>query len=267
MQFLTDVREKAAQLMADNATTLLTTGGVVGTVATAVLSARAAFQASEKLHCEQIMVLSETTNLTDPDTDKSLVELTPKTKLKLTAPYFIPPVITGTATVAAIIMSHRMSSAKIAGLAAAYGLAERNFGEYKDKVAQKLTGPKQAQIDEELAQERVNRASGHDQIVVVEGDVLCFDEPTGRYFTSSMQKIQQAVNKTNAEIMNQGYASMEYFYQLLGLPPTTISGEIGWNAGTLCELTYSTVLSPDDKPCIAIDFKYLPTAEYAPKYQ
>lgn len=251
MQLFTDVKHKVVSLISENATTLLTAGGVVGTVATAVLTGRAGFKAA------QIIEREERERFDDP--------LTTPDKVKLVWPHFLPPVLTGTTTVASIIMANRMSAQKAAALAAAYGLAERNLSEYKDKIAEKLTGPKAQAIDDELAQDRVNKTDGYQNIIIVEGEVLCFDEPTSRYFRSTMENIKKAVNATNAEILHHDHASASFFYEELDMPATSWTDEMGWNTDQLLDLKYSTVLSPDGRPCIAIDFKVGPKSNYIPK--
>jgi Family of unknown function (DUF6353) len=258
LQLFTEVQQKVAQFAEDNAAALLTAGGVVGTVATAVLTARATFKAAEVISEKEVESFNPAT--------KDVKLLDTKEKVMLVWPLYIPPVVTGGATIASIIMSNRISAQKAAALAAAYGLAERNFAEYKDKVSEKLTGPKQIAVDDEIAQDRVNRTPGHEGIVVVEGEVLCFDEPTGRYFRSTMENINKAVNTTNAEILHHDHASASFFYEELDLPATTWTDEVGWNTDQLLELKFSTVLSPDGRPCIAIDFKYLPKVDYVPKH-
>jgi hypothetical protein len=264
VQFLNDVKQRAGEFAKENASTLLTAGSVVGTVATAVLAGRAGFKAHEILLEKDTEKMMK--EMPEADNIDQQIGLTKTEKLVAVGPQFIPPVITGTATVAAIIMSHRMSSAKVAALAAAYGLAERNFSEYKEKVAEKLTGPKQQQVVDDLAQDRVSRTDGYQNIVMVEGEVLCFDEPTARYFRSTMENIKSAVNATNAEILHHDHASAGFFYEELGLPGTSWTDEVGWNTDQLLDLKYSTVMSPDGRPCIAIDFKVLPKAEYIPKH-
>lgn len=263
MQFLTEVKQKAADLVSENATTLLTAGGVVGTIATAGLTGRAAVRSYIKLQAEQIIQQSENSDILDPEAE--LPKLDTMTQAKIIVPEFIPPVITGTATITAIIFAHRMSSAKIAALAAAYGLAERNFGEYKDKVTEKLTGPKKQQIDDELAKEAIEKTPGSEKIVFVEGEVLCLEKPGGRYFNSTMESIKSAVNATNAEVFNHGFALASFFYDELGLRPTTWSEQVGFNAENLCGLTYTTDLAPGNRPCIVIDFDRLPKTDYDPK--
>ena len=271
MQFLNDVTQKAAKFAEANAAALLTAGGVVGTVATAVLTGRAGFKYAETLATEKGQRAAEENNKLGTTDPKLLispedVKLDNWEKARIAVPYFLPPVVIGSATIASIIMSNRVSAQKAAALAAAYGLAERNLSEYKEKVAEKLTGPKQQAVDDELAQDRVNKTDGYQNIVMIEGEVLCFDEPTARYFRSTMENIKAAVNATNAEIINHDFATANFFYEEIDLPGTTWTDEVGWNRDQLLDLKYSTVLSPDGRPCIAIDFKVAPKADYIPKH-
>lgn len=264
MQFLTEAKQKVAVLLEENSTTLLTAGGIVGTIATALLAGRAGWKMSDAFMAEQISQQVEDIGIVDPDTP--LPKLDKWQKAKLSWPYLLPPVITGTATVGAIFMANRMSAQKAAALAAAYGLAERQLGEYKAKVAEKLTGPKKSAVEEELAQEAVDRTPGSSKIVFVEGEVLCFDKPTGRYFNSTVETIKQAVNSTNAEVFNHGFARASFFYDELGLGDTTWTDEVGFTAENLLELTFSTVLAPGNRPCVTIDFTRMPRTDYHPKY-
>ena len=199
MQFLNDVTQKAAKFAEANAAALLTAGGVVGTVATAVLAGRGGYKYAEILAKEKGRRAAEENNtlgVTDPKLLISPEDVTLDNweKAKLAVPYFLPPVVVGGATIASIIMSNRVSAQKAAALAAAYGLAERNLSEYKEKVSEKLTGPKKKAIDEEISQDRVNRSEGYQNIVIVEGEVLCFDEPTADISEVRWRRSSQAVN-------------------------------------------------------------------------
>jgi len=268
VQFLDAVKQKGAQFVSENATVLLTAGGVVGTVATAVLTGRAGFKAAEIIREKELEHIHPegVTDVIDGESNATM-GLSPSQKIKLVWPQFVPPVVTGGLTISAIIFSHRMSAQKAAALAAAYGLAERNLSEYKEKVSEKLTGPKKQSIEAEISQDRVNRTDGYQKIVVVEGEVLCFDEPTGRYFHSTMEKIKKAVNDTNAEILNdRGWVNATAFYERLGMPATSWTDDMGWNTDELLELKYDTVTSPDGRPCLSIDFQVLPKPDYIPKH-
>ena len=126
MQFFGEMHKRVQHLIKENASTLLTTGGVVGTVTTAVLAGRAGYKAAvilEKHTHERVMADI------DPDTsyEQALRHLDPLSKtdtVKLVGVHFLPPTLTCSATVASIIMANRMSAQKAAALAAAYGLAE-----------------------------------------------------------------------------------------------------------------------------------------------
>jgi hypothetical protein len=193
----------------------------VGTVATGVLSVRAGMKYSEIIRQEEIRRTAEAT------ADHSPGPVTITDKAKLVGVHFIPPVVVGGLTITSVVMAHRMSAAKAAALAAAYGVTQRQFEEYKAKVTEKLTG---------------------------------------RYFTSTMEKIERAVNAVNAEINLHGYCPAAMFYDELELPPTTWTDDVGWNRECMAELAITTTMAPDNKPCLAIDFVYLPKLDYQRMY-
>lgn len=272
---LNTLQDRAKALITENASTILTAGGVVGTVTTAVLAGRASFKAADLIREERVERLEEVVaearriapqNVETPIDETLLPELTKTERVKLIWPLFIPPVLIGGATIGSIVMANQMSAQKAAALAAAYGLSERQLREYKEKLTEKLTPNKLQQIEDEIAQDQVNNTPGHSQIVVVEGEVLCFDAPTGRYFRSTMEKINRAVNATNAEILRHNYASAGYFYDELELDRTTWANEMGWGLGEQVELKISTTMSPDNRPCIVINFKTMPKPEFSNPY-
>jgi hypothetical protein len=85
---------------------------------------------------------------------------------------------------------------------------------------------------------------------------------TGRYFQSSMESLKKAQNDLNYKILNSYYASLTDFYNLIGLSRTTTSDDVGWNSDEMLELRFSTIMSDDQRPCIAIDFKVAPIRGY-----
>lgn len=261
MQILVETQKKFQEFVTQNSTTILTAGGVVGTVTTAVLAGRAGLKASEIIREEELKHIHPegTTDAIDEDT----MGLSRGRKIMLAGPQFIPPVVTGGVTITCIIMAHRMSAQKAAALAAAYGLVQKDFSEYKDKVSEKLTGPKREQIKDELAQERVNRTPGSEKIVVIDGnEVLCHDQPNDRYFRGSMEKINRAVNAVNAEIMNSGSAPTTLFYDKLELTAPPWTENLGWNMDNMCEIEISMTSSPDNRPCISFEFLHFPIEDW-----
>jgi hypothetical protein len=243
------VQDAAARFLSDNATTVLTAGGVVGTAATAFLAWRGGYKAAQ-------VITAEESRRTAEDAEP----VSPKEKFRMAAPHFVPPIASGSLTIAAIVMAHRMSATKAAALAAAYGVSQRQLDEYKAKVAEKLTGTKREQVQDELAQERANRNPNSSQIIVLGDDVLCYDQPTDRYFRSTMEKLRSAENAANAEIIHHGYCPATFFYDELELEPTTWTTNMGWCQPFRLEIT--TIQARDGRPCLAIDFDKLPIEDF-----
>lgn len=263
--FYKNVHNVATRYMKENSSAILTAGGVIGTVATAVLSGRAAVKAHD-LICKEWelrhgMVVE----------DESAKELSKTEKVTLVWPMFIPPVLVGTATIGSIVAANYMSAKRAAALAAAYGMSQKQLEEYKDKVAEKLTGPKAQAIDDEIAQDRVNNNPPKDNevIILAGGDVLCYDELTGRYFRSTVEQIRKAESKINADLVHHQYASLSSYYDEIGLPATNLTDTIGWGIHDQeipLKVKLSTTMTPDDKPCVAIDFSPMPVPNYHQSY-
>lgn len=245
---ITAIARHTEKLVVDNSPLLLTVVGVAGTISTAVLSARAGFRAAQILDYEVHNI-------------SHVLPLDRKKQLQLVWKEFIPPVGVATITVVAIIGANRIGNRRAAALAVAYSLSEQAFTEYKDKVKERLTGPKEQAIRDEVAQDRVTKA-GTSEIVLMTGTVLCHEAFTGRYFQSSMEELKKAQNDVNYMVNNNFYASLSDFYDKVGLERTSFSDEVGWNCDRLLELQFSTTLSPDGRPCIAVDFAVAPVRDY-----
>jgi Family of unknown function (DUF6353) len=238
---------KVKYLVNENSTTLLSAAGVVGTVATAYLTGRATFKAAELIAKQE-----EPKPVTKID------------KTKIIWPLYIPPVAVGSLTIASIIMAHRLSSKKIAALVIASGVSERAFQEYKDKVVEKLGVRQDQKIRDEVAQDRVTGdPTGSREIVLAgTGEVLCYDMLTGRYFQSTVEEIKRAENRINYELIHYMSASLSMFYEEIGLPPTDYTDSVGWNLNNKMAVNFSTTMSQDNRPCLAISFSHPPTLDY-----
>lgn len=239
-----DLARRAARHVLNNSPLILTVVGVTGTLTTAWLAGKASFKAAEILADE-------------PDLDT-------REQAQIVWKLYIPAATTGLITVAAIIGANRIGARKAAALAAAYALSERSFEEYQHKVLEKMGERKEQEVRDEVMRERVQRdpASLQQVVVVGSGHVLCYEGYTGRYFMSDMQTLQKAENSLNRRIVNDGYATLSDLYDILGLTHTDISGHIGWNTDNDVRFQYTTLMSDDDRPCIAFSFSDSPFPEY-----
>lgn len=253
---ISNLLKQAERYAIDNSPSILTAIGVAGTVTTAYLTGKATVKAVDLVRdYEQDRQWPHGMNLS----------LDPQDAVKMVWKFYIPPVISGGLTVAAIIGANTVSSRRAAALATAFSLSEKAFDEYREKVADKVGEKKERSYRDEIAQDRVKNNPPNDNTVLItdSGDVLCYDHFTGRYFKSNMEALRRAENDVNHLILNQGYASVSDLYEFLGLPVTRYSDEVGWNTDRMLSIVYSTVLSEDGRPCISIDFDLSPHRKYA----
>lgn len=235
-----------SSVVSRNAPTILTASAVVGVVTTAVLSAQSAIRASD--------ILREYEELHE-------ISLTGEEKFKKVWKEFIPPVAMAGATIAAIVGANTVSSRRTAALMSAYSLTEKAFSDYKDKVVEHLGASKDNTIVAKVAEDIVAEKPSDAQIFITgNGDVLCYESITGRYFNSSIEKIRKAENDANFQIIHEMTVTQNEFFRLLGLPSTSIGEEVGWDLDRKLELQISTMTSEDDKPCFVVGYRHWPRA-------
>lgn len=254
---LSEILKRTEKLVADNSPAILTAVGVTGVVTTAFLAGRASFKAARLIDDYEDQIREgQRANLV-PD-------FSTKEKIQVTWKLYIPAVGTGILSITAIILANRIGTRRAAAVAAAYSLSEKAFAEYKTKVVEKIGTHKDDSIRAEVAQDRVNAnpISSREVIITGNGDVLCYDSITGRYFNSNIETLRKAQNDINKIIIQDMYASLYDFYTLIQLPPTPYSNEVGWNVDGLLELEFSTVLAEDGRPCISLDYRIFPIREY-----
>lgn len=249
---------RAKFLLDDHSTTILSAVAVGGTVVTAVMTGRASFKAAEIIAREKEELQSEG-KFPDTKLDFSKTE-----KVKLVWTQYLPPVAIGVTTITCIIVANKISSKKIAALAVAGGISERALQEYKDKVVEKIGAREDRKIRDEIAQDRVtnNPVNSREILIAGTGEVLCYDMTTGRYFQSTVEEIKRAENKVNYELIHFMSCSLSHFYDEIGLPSTSYTDSVGWNTNNHMEVLFSTTMSTDGRPCIAIDFSKPPVADY-----
>jgi Family of unknown function (DUF6353) len=254
---ITDLLKQGQEFVKQNQPGILTGLGVAGTISTALLTGRATFKAAQ--------IIREEETVTNQSFRVVTIEpLETREKIRLVWKQYIVPVGVGSATIGCILWANHESTHRTAAMAAMYGLSEKAFTEYKEKVVEKMGENKERAIRDEIAQDRVSRTK--EVIIAGSGEVLCYDNLTGRYFMSSVEEIKRAQNKINHELINHMYVSLSAFYDEIGLKATRFSDEVGWNTNNLLDVTFSTTISDDGKPCLVIDFTVGPTQDYSKLY-
>lgn len=242
---------QVGRFVADNSPAILTGMAVTGVVATAVLSGRGAYLSADRLRTYK-------DGLDKLEGRDKLIE-----QVRLVWPLYIPATCVGATTIGCVIMANRIGDRRAAAMAAAYSLSEKAFVEYREKVAETFSTNKERKIRDEVAQDRVNsNPPGKNEIVVVEdGQVICHDAYSGRYFKSNMELLKKSQNSINRDILSIGYASLSDLYELWGLSRTSVSDDLGWQ-GDFVELRFSVVLTEDQRPCISVAFDTEPIRKF-----
>ena len=242
-----------ARLIKANAPAILTASACVGTVATAILTAKSTTLAIERIadYCEA--------NLRSPE------DLSWREKFAVSYRVYIPPAITGVATLVSIVAANRIQYARGAAFALAYSGSEAAFRRYREAVSD-VVEPKDVQkitsrVAEKSIQEAGQPLSGT-VLVASSGYVLCYDIFSGRYFRSDIETIRRVENNINGQLNTESYASLNEFYSGLGLPPIAAGELVGWSDPNSLSVEFGSQLTEKGEPVLTVDFLVSPKENY-----
>lgn len=230
---------------------ILTGIGITGMITSTVLAVKATPKALKLIENKKKEI--NTDNLNTIDTIKAAWK-----------PY-ISTVLVGLASATCIIGASATNYKRNAALASAYALSERTLLRYRDKVIDTIGERKEHQIKEKVAQDELNNNKiNNSQIIITgQGDTLCMDSYSGRYFKSNMEFIKRIVNELNRRLVYENYISLNEFYGELGLDNVKNGELVGWNLDSgLIDPTFSTCLTDDGQPCLVLDFTIDPKYDY-----
>lgn len=244
---LLSVSEK---FIVDNAPTILTGVGVVGTVGTAVLTGRASWKAAKIL--EWIDRDPETgAPITEPD-----VPATNKEKLKAVLPLYLPAVATGATTVVAIVFAQKINAQRLAALAAVYALSDGKLKDYKSKVEELMGVESKDEVEESIAHDKVRGKELPATVMVVGAERgLFYDSYSARPFYATLNELEAARNKINLRVVNHGHCDLNEWFREIGLEETGYGEEIGWSQHFPFEYQVRPSMSEKDLPMAYVDYE------------
>lgn len=194
-----------------NGSTILTCAGGLGLIATAVLTAKATPKAMTRVENAQ---------------KEKGEDLTKLETAIAAAPAYIPPILTGLATFACMFGANAVNKRQQASLISAYALLDNSYKEYKKKVDEVYGEGATQNVQAEIAKDKYEDCD----IEPDDGMKLFYDEFSGRYFESTIEKVQQAEYNINRDLNMQCYALLNDFYEYLGLIPLEGGDDLGWSA-------------------------------------
>lgn len=230
---------------------ILTGIGIAGMVTTTVLAVKATPKA--------LILIGQAENEKERD-------LKPIETVKVAWKPYIPAIVTGTMSTMCLIGASSVNLRRNAALATAYKLSETAFAEYKEQVIKTVGEKKEKAIKEKVAEERIkkNPVSKSEVIVTNNGKTLCYDPISGRYFYSTIDTVKRAALDIKENILKSfsGYASLNDFYDEIGLPRTSCGDDLGWNLERNIEIDFSSRLSDNGEPSLVLDFVVAPRYDY-----
>lgn len=195
-----------------NASTILTTLGGAGVIATSVLAVKATPKA---------LVLLEQAKKEKGE------ELTTVETIKVAGIVYIPAVVTGAASIACIFGANVLNKRQQASLVSAYALLDASYKEYKEKVEELYGEGANEHLKEELVKDKYEASEESED----DGLQLFYDDFSGRYFRSTMYDVQQAEYRINRDIHMRGWAELNEFYDYINLDAIDGGEALGWSEG------------------------------------
>ena len=178
---------------------------------------------------------------------------------------YIPAVSFGLGGIVCLVSSCYINNKRSAALATAYAISDTTFRTYRDKIVETIGEKKEKKIRDEIAQDNVNKTNNENRQIIVtpNGQTLCLDKISGRYFRSDLDTIRKAINNLNKEMLSENYISLNRFYSVLGLDGIKDGDYIGWNIDRgFIELDFDACITDTDEPCIVIDYNIMPRDDY-----
>lgn len=237
---------------------ILTGIGIAGMITTTVLAVKATPKAISLIEKEKERQTKVQEELNGPRVKVIPVEeIKPIDAIKVAWKCYIPSVVIGGASVACLIGASSVNAKRNAVLATAYKLSESALVEYREKVIETIGEKKERAIRGEINKDRLenNPVNNNNVIITGNGDTMCYDHYSKRYFKSNMDNIKKAINEINRIMLLESYVSLNDFYSEIGLDCTEYGDKMGWNTNKkLVEPCFDTHLSKDGTPCLVVDF-------------
>jgi hypothetical protein len=252
---LSDTVKKLGRTLNKNSPAILTGFGVFGVVTTTIMGITATPKA--------LLLLKDAELNIEGANGLPIRPLNSVEKAKVLIPIYMPTIAMGGLTIYAILSANKINATRVAALTSILTLAERNLQEYQHKVLAKLGEKKEAVIRSEILQDHISKNPPKDNAIIItgKGDHLCFDDLSGRYFTSDIETIRKIQNDFNKRLLNEMTLPINELYFELGLESIPLGDNMGWSVEKkMLELTFTAKLTPDGRSCIVLTHSNPPQA-------
>ncbi len=250
-KWFTNVVKNVRMSMRKHSPEILMGTGITGMIVTTVMAVKATPKALTLLEEKKDEYETDTLTLTE--------------MVKAAWACYIPSAIIGGVSIFCLIGASSVNLRRNAALATAYSLSETALKEYQEKVVETFGEKKEQNVRDSIAQDRINNnpVNQHEVIITNNGETLCCDSLSKRYFKSDIDKIKKAVNELNRQMLTDMYVSLNDFYYELGLDSTKLGDDLGWHVDDgLIEINFSSQLANGETPCLVLDYRVAPQYDY-----
>ena len=141
----------------------------------------------------------------------------------------------------------------------AYALLDTSYKQYKSKVKELYGENSDRNVKKEIAKDKFKDNDIH----INNEKILFFDFYSLRYFESTERLVLKAENRVNELLKLYGRASLNDFYESLGMPTAYTGYELWWNVQKCpsVEFTHDITTMDDGLECCVISMSVEPECE------
>lgn len=216
--------KKTGSKLKKSSPTILTVIASVGVVATGVLSAKAAPKA---------LKLIEEGKEKEDMTDISKIEVV-AIDIKYGWKPFIPAVAAGISTIACIFGANILNKKQQAAITSAYMMLESQYRDYRKKVIERHGEEEDKEIISSIVSEKIENTvlrpmNENDEVLTF------YEEHHDSFFEMTMADFVAAVHDLNRRLIKNGFATLNEFYELLGIEELNSGDVLGWSWDDYCD--------------------------------
>jgi hypothetical protein len=155
-----------------------------------------------------------------------------------------------------VLYGNNMNVERGAAAMAALTLSETTLREYRNKTKEVIGEKKEQKIRDEIAKDalRQNPVEKKGVILTGNGDYLCFDKMSGRYFRSDIEKLKRIENDLDMRMRHQNYITQNELYYEIGMEPIGTGDRNGWNISDgYIQMEFSYDGSVNGEPCLVMN--------------
>jgi len=231
---------------------ILTGIGIASIVATAITAKDAGIKANQILDERWEEIKQQDPNFED---------FTKTEEFKETWKCYIPTAISAGISIACLLGVNSIHQKRNAALLGLYSISEAAFKEYKNRVIETIGDEKERVIRDQVTQATIkkNPHKNKDVTVTGNGEHLCYDVLSGRYFKSDVEHMRRAFNNINQKLISEMTMSVNEVYSELDLPGIGMGDVLGWDIDKgQIKPEFGSTLDDNDQPCIVLDFRRRP---------